>query len=141
MTPEQKRLVRYAEAMGYTFQVGREMSDRNLILGEPGTCHLARRHGKPDDTLVLWDQGVGMSVNREFHPLTDANDALELAEKMGIEFQRWLDGTCYANAENASDYGIDKPHDTLPAASCAAVDTALDNKTMSTHVPSTDPRI
>jgi len=89
MTPEQKQLVRYAEAMG----------------------RFPRANGH-----LVWGS---------WNPLTDANDALELAKKMDVEFQRWPDNTYYANVVNATDDGIDNPHDTLPAAICAAVDAAL----------------
>ncbi len=72
----------------------------------------------------MWVCRIGKN-GAYFNPLTNANDALELAGKMNIEFQRWPDNTYYANAANAADDGIDKPHETLPAAICAAVDAAL----------------
>jgi len=117
MTPEQQRLVRYAEVMGWKLwkETTREPETGEYYwLGPSDTAlKIVRQHGADFDSTV-------------WNPLTDANDALELAEKLGVAFEyrpttrvqeeryaAWLDPLEYCTP-------------TLPAAICAAVDAVLD---------------
>ena len=95
-TADQKRLVRYAEAMGF----GRTC----VVRGEFNACR----------------DGTGWTP---WNPLTDANDALKLAEKMNVLFERSPDFTYWAEID-----GEGASADTLPAAICAAVDAALERE-------------
>ncbi len=98
--PEQ--LGRYAKAMGFV---------RSGPTGD-GTFHVCR-------------DATGWAV---WNPLTDANDSLEMAEKMKVRFEYW------GNLDSGKQSGyvawigsLEKVgRKTLPAAICAAVDAALD---------------
>ena len=84
-TAEQKRLLRYAEAMG----------------------RFPRANGH-----LVWGT---------WNPLTDANDALELAEAMDVLYER--DGNHEFWARTPGACSLQKA--SLPAAICAAVDAVL----------------
>ena len=103
MTPEQQQLVRYAEAMGF----GRTC----VVRGKFQVCR----------------DGSGWSP---WNPLTDANDALELAEKMEIQFVRQRNGKYVADIVGV--YTVVQK--TLPAAICAAVDAALEKPVEPRHL-------
>lgn len=102
MTPEQQRLARYAEAMGF-------------------------------QDYCMNVEGVLLSDLKIWNPLTDANDALELAEKMDVRFERCLDGTYWADWPK-DRRGRGSRADTLPAAICAAVDAVLEKPVEPPHL-------
>ena len=118
MTPEQKQLVRYAEAMGWK-QIERPMS--NHVQPYSGMRMLA------GDFIVIGGQ---VWVCRQvacmplcWNPATDANDAVELAKKMKVAFQYRPNDVVnqqYAAWRDPLEYCMP----TLPAAICAAVDAA-----------------
>jgi len=100
-----KQLVRYAEAMGLE------------------RVKIASRSGQFDTTaggLFIYQKGENCA--RSWNPLTDANDALELAEKMDVRVYK--SGGNYG--AYIYPYSEEVLADTLPAAICEAVDAALD---------------
>ncbi len=115
MTPEQQRFVRYAEVMGWKLE---------------GTARygvwVGGEFGVVDGSFCV--KRVDASYPETWNPLTDANDALELAEKMNVAFERrepWPESGPWYWAEIDA---VGFTSDTLPAAICAAVDAFLDSK-------------
>ena len=125
MTPEQQRIVRYANSMRWPACTGNRFPF--YVIGNSGSLLVARKWKEDYPELPEFDF---------WNPLTDANDALELAEKMKIRF--WYapatDGIwkfcAVRELEGSSTQGYDQhpTHDTLPAAICAAVDAALERE-------------
>lgn len=108
MTLEQQQLVRYAEAIGW-FRARRGSAFPRWNFPDFGGGIRVWRY--PDTNGKIWN------------PLTDANDALELAEKMNVLFERSPDYNYWAQID-----GEGARADTLPAAICAAVDAGLEAK-------------
>ena len=110
MTQEQQRIeriVRYAEAVGWTtkgYQLYAVYSDSPRVR--------------------VWD--ASKSNYRYWNPLTDANDALELAEKLDVEFARRGSSCYWAHWRKDGRHGGSVRANTLTSAICAAVDAALD---------------
>lgn len=122
MTPEQ-RLVRYAEAMGWPksddgngpVPPGFDLEPPYYFVNPNGSVRVCRKHEVEDDEVWrFWEL---------WNPLTDANDALKLAEKMDIAYARTYGGSFHAAAPG-SKKSIQA--DTLPAAICAAADAMLE---------------
>ena len=113
MTLEQQRLVRYAEAMGW--------KSWHDYRGAGVTLYKILADG----LQVMENRGFDYTT-RDWNPLTDANDALELAEKMDLQFERRCNGSgtpsylCWFCTGSRVQRAA-----TLPAAICAAVDAAL----------------
>ncbi len=116
MTPEQ-----HAEAMGLSLWKDKGNYWHRVALQPPGTVmdiggaeggRALRLHRKDDSIVADWN------------PLTDANDALELAEKMKVQFGTTAEDTFWA----AVRVKLYVTADTLPAAICAAVAAALEAK-------------
>ena len=104
------RLVRYAEAMGWhiaEFPAPTEPPPLPRFNQWADGVEVQRCHG---DTWRAWN------------PLTNPADAIELAEKLDIEFQRFRFGGYLAGE-------IKELEATLCAAICAAVDAALEKTT------------
>ncbi len=119
-TSEQRRLVRYAEAMGWKpYVFGGQFPQ------PPGTYCIvplrASQEGPPPFRIVRGDY----ITTNGWNPLTDANDALELAEKMDVEFARRGSSCYWAHWRKDGQHDGSVRADTLPAAIGAAVDAAL----------------
>ncbi len=122
MTPEQQQLVRYAEVMGWEFWD----SMYKQIQHQPNDTYTVSVIG-----VFVRDEKVAKNNwSRIWNPLYDANDALELAEKMVVCFEGWGN----VDSEKQGGYvawvgSLEKVgRKTLPAAICAAVDVFLDSK-------------
>ena len=116
MTPEQQLLVPYAEAMGWTEFSG------DWEFGVPALSH---------GTFLFHANCFWVNSSergrRVWNPLTDANNALELAEKLFMD--HGTAPTTKGKVYWAAIAGC-KPcrADTLPAAICAAATAALGAK-------------
>ncbi len=114
---DRQRIVRYAEVMGWTFWD----SLYKQIQHQPCDTYIVSVIG-----VFVRDEKVAKNNwSRIWNPLTDANDALELAEKLRVRFERQIRrgrGVSYSAWITDREY----QGNTLPAAICAAVDAALD---------------
>ena len=116
MTPEQKKLVRYAEVMGW-----RKWTPLHEDSRQPVDTYWLRAGS------LMWVDRFGKD-GTYWNPLTDANDALELAEKMSVAFEYHPNNPVdkrYAAWLDPLEYCI---MPTLTAAICAAVDAALERE-------------
>lgn len=113
MTPEQQRLVQYADVMRWSpARRGAAFPRWNFPDFENG--------------LRVWRKS--QTNGQIWNPLTDANDALELAEQMNVFHGRDYDGYW----SFIDTHGGVMRGDTLPAAICAAVDAILAKKPVET---------